>query len=622
MMKAQKWLAVTLAVLTVLSLAVGVTPSASAADVNPQTAQQVVSALGIMVGDEKGNMNLDAYLTRSQMAKVLVKLSGSSVSSSAVSPFPDVPYTNWAAPYVSRSVSLGYINGYPDGTFKPDKTATLEEMAKTLLAVLGYTSTDYGVGWPWAQINYAQKLGLLNGVTAQVGAPVTRRDVMLMVYNTLGAVAKSGKKYITVLGYSTTSSGDIDVSSIIGSTSVGPITAKDSGWLTSSGLNTATLSVYLNDKPSSLASILPYDIVYYSVSMNTVWAYDKKVTGILQNVLPSRIAPTSAVVSGTSYTLSGSTATTAASYLGGFSFGDAVTLLFDRNGSVADIVPASVSATVMGYVTAAGSKTYTAPDGGTYNGFNITLVTVDGSKLEYQFSSSQASLVGQVVAVGFANGTANIIGISSSGANGTVSYSAMTLGSQKLSPSVRILDVDAYGNYITVFPQRLDGVTLSSSNVLFSQTDALGAVTQLILKGVTGDTSSYGVLTEVKEVTNGMSLTGTYTYNVAGTTGSYRTTNILFNVQTGPAYVSLQGTTPVMIKNLTSLGTVTIASGDSVVSSSGVNYLLSDKVTYFEVVTGSGYMLITGAQASGKTLTAYYDKAQSEGGRIRVIIAQ
>ena len=138
---------------------------------------------------------------------------------------------------MSRAVSLGYISGTPDGTFKPDQNATPEDMAKTLLAVLGYSSTDYGVGWPWAHVNYAQKLGLFAGVTSQVGSPITRRDVMLMIYNTLLATNKSGKKYITVLGYTTTASGDIDLSSIIGTSSVGPITIKSTDWYVGTGLN-------------------------------------------------------------------------------------------------------------------------------------------------------------------------------------------------------------------------------------------------------------------------------------------------------------------------------------------------------------------------------------------------
>lgn len=47
--------------------------------------------------------------------------------------FPDVPVNYWAFPAVSQLVDKGVINGYPDGTFKPENRVTRAEFAKMIL---------------------------------------------------------------------------------------------------------------------------------------------------------------------------------------------------------------------------------------------------------------------------------------------------------------------------------------------------------------------------------------------------------------------------------------------------------------------------------------------------------
>lgn len=622
MFQAKRLLALLMSLITAASLFL-ITPAAGAISV--ETAQQVVSALGIMVGDGSGNMNLDSTLSRAQMAKILVRLSSGAITlGTATSPFPDVPYTSWEAPYVSQAVSQGLISGCPDGTFKPDDTATTEQFAQTLLSVLGYTSSDYGVGWPWAQMNFAQKLGLFNQVTAQVGTNINRRNVMLMLYNTLNATAKSGKKYAVNLGYSTTASGDLDIASIITANSVGPITVKSTGWFDGTGLNSSTATVYLNDTRASFSAIQTYDIVYYSVNMNTIWAYNKKITGVLQNALPNRLSPTSLVVSGATYTVGTTAAASALSYTGGFKVGDVVTLLLDRNGYVADVLPADSATTLTGYVTGSGNKQYTAEDGSLYYSYYISLITIDGTKLEYQVSYDPATLVGKAVTISFKSGVPQVVSSASASVSGTVSAAGMTLGSAKLSADVKILDVDNYGNYVSLAPTRLNGVTLTADNILYCQTDASGAITQLMLNAVTGDTAIYGLLTSAPTPSGSSSFNigGTYTYNINGTTGSLTVSGTLFSATTGPAAFTYQGTTLKALSSLTSLGTVTFSGSGAVVTTSGARHTLMGTTAYYQRLSDGTYSYISASKAEGLTLTAYYDKPESRGGSIRIIIAE
>lgn len=66
----------------------------------------------------------DDPLTREQAAKLILEAVGISPSGSTGS-FSDV--SDWAKPYVSEARSRGYINGYPDGTFKGSNTITRAE---------------------------------------------------------------------------------------------------------------------------------------------------------------------------------------------------------------------------------------------------------------------------------------------------------------------------------------------------------------------------------------------------------------------------------------------------------------------------------------------------------------
>mgnify|MGYP005966675627 CR=1 FL=1 len=91
-------------------------------------AAQVLAALDIMTGDESGNLNLSAPVTRAEFVKMLMAASPISVGDvTYVSPYPDVPASHWAAPYVEAAVTAGYVTGYLDGTFRPPVPKPEEE---------------------------------------------------------------------------------------------------------------------------------------------------------------------------------------------------------------------------------------------------------------------------------------------------------------------------------------------------------------------------------------------------------------------------------------------------------------------------------------------------------------
>src|SRR5690606_32028850 len=46
--------------------------------------------------------------------------------------FPDMPADHWAAAAIRKAVERGLLQGYPDGTFRPDQPVTRAELASVL----------------------------------------------------------------------------------------------------------------------------------------------------------------------------------------------------------------------------------------------------------------------------------------------------------------------------------------------------------------------------------------------------------------------------------------------------------------------------------------------------------
>lgn len=192
-MKKVKKLLVTLLVLTfVLStVSVGFAADTTTAD-SSQSAEVVrAQALGILKGDEKGNLNLDQPITRAEALALIVRISGLESSAGLMAgqtKFTDVNSDaglQWATGYINLGVGQSIVNGYPDGTFKGRNQVTFAEMAKLLLYAMNYGVTVEGAPWPAGVMGKADDLDVFDGVSASPNVPATRGAVVKMIDNSL-----------------------------------------------------------------------------------------------------------------------------------------------------------------------------------------------------------------------------------------------------------------------------------------------------------------------------------------------------------------------------------------------------------------------------------------------------
>ena len=184
-----------LSLLVALCLAVGVCSMSAVAAAFPDTegtryeqAINLVSSLGIMNGYEDGTFRPDGNLTRAEYCTVLVRTLGMTdvLDSTSYVFFEDVYEEDWFASSVSLIFSLGLANGYGDGNFGPNDSVRYQDAVKMTVNALGYGfMAEENGGYPTGYMSTAQSLGMLKGITSSATEPLSRGALAQLVYNSL-----------------------------------------------------------------------------------------------------------------------------------------------------------------------------------------------------------------------------------------------------------------------------------------------------------------------------------------------------------------------------------------------------------------------------------------------------
>ena len=189
----KKLLALVLALVMSMSLVTISNAAFKDADkIDYKEAVDVMNAVGVFIGDEKGNFNAKENLTREQAAKIIAYLELGEKAADALvgsATFTDVAATRWSAGFVSYCAQAGVVSGY-DGKFDPAGQLTALQFGKMLLVELGYDAKAAGmVGADWA-INTSKlmaKAKLMDGIDGSVNQVLTREKAAQMCLNALEA---------------------------------------------------------------------------------------------------------------------------------------------------------------------------------------------------------------------------------------------------------------------------------------------------------------------------------------------------------------------------------------------------------------------------------------------------
>ena len=155
-----------------------------------------------IVGYPDGTVRPDKEITRAEVATIFFRLLTDEARDaywSQTNPYPDVAPDAWYNNAISTLTKMGIINGYEDGTFRPNNPITRAELTK--MAVSFFSSADQYFGktpsfsdvpadaWYTRFIAAAEELGLINGYPDGTFRPannITRAETCTIVNRTLG----------------------------------------------------------------------------------------------------------------------------------------------------------------------------------------------------------------------------------------------------------------------------------------------------------------------------------------------------------------------------------------------------------------------------------------------------
>ena len=503
-----------LAFLLAVSIAVSVLVlPVSAASINNTALQTAITLGAVPTGQELG-----ANVTRGAFAKMLVSFSTYRESVDAQGTvgtlYRDVPGTSQWAPYIRIAVQQGWMNGYTDGSFRPDNTVTLEEACAAVLKLLSYKTTDLTGSFPQAQLNKAQQIGLRDQLTCTQGQAMTYEQCTLLLYNALRANTASGSAYGSSLGF-TVSNGQVDTSSVLLKSRKGPFVAEEG-----TQLPFTPVSVYRNDKASASAELNKYDVYYYSESLQTVWIYTRRAAGRITAVSPSASAPTALTVAGSNYSLGSAAVASKISSLNGGGVGEVVTLLLGMDNEVADVITGEEADSVFYGVVQTATRSL-VEDNGADVLQKISVMCTDGITRTVNIDKSLNYPTGWLVEISVTPEGEQVTAIESKSVSGTINDTATALGDYALADDVQILDTTSEGLAGTVRPSRIAGTKLNALTVRYYTLNEQGQIDRLILNDVTGDLWKYGVLDDVKNLAvNAGSILGTLTGSGSSGSGS------------------------------------------------------------------------------------------------------
>lgn len=168
------------------ALCLGLNTPATAVSIQNEleTAATYLSELGILEGDQTGNLQLDAGLTRAELAVILCRLRVNQEHVAAEEAlytryctFPDVP--DWAQVHVGYCAFNGLMLGYDTGYFGTWDSVTPAAACTVVLRHLGFP------GWSYETACQTALEHNLTTPAAVAGETITRGDLAVMLYRAL-----------------------------------------------------------------------------------------------------------------------------------------------------------------------------------------------------------------------------------------------------------------------------------------------------------------------------------------------------------------------------------------------------------------------------------------------------
>ena len=167
------------------------------------------SSYGIISGYPNGSFKPNNYITRGEMAAILDRVM--QYQDKAENTFRDLSGTEWYADPILKLNAAGVILGYEDNTVRPTKNITREEAVVMIYRAYGLDKYATGQSsgfsdrhrissWAADEVNCLASLGFINGYpdnTFRPQNPITRAEIITIIDNTIARTWDNSGLYCT-----------------------------------------------------------------------------------------------------------------------------------------------------------------------------------------------------------------------------------------------------------------------------------------------------------------------------------------------------------------------------------------------------------------------------------------
>lgn len=379
--------------------------------------------------------------------------------------------------------------------------------------------------------------------------------------------------------------------------------------------------IYKNGVQVTESDICKYDVATYDSMSKILNISDFRVTACYENAYPNAVCPEKITVMGHEFEV----LEAAYSSLGRFKIGDKATFLFTSDNKVAGVVGAnSVSSTAVGIMQSSSQS-------------SVSVKLLNGITVSGKSSISQDSLdklAGTLVSVSSnGQGKISVTKIQTSGNKyGRLDMKNLKLGNIDIGNDVMIFE--RVGNSVAsqISKDDIADDVISGDKVLYARRNANGKINLLVLEDITGDIYTYGFMkysASISENEDVVVNNGSVTVKNSGknkTVGSLSTKTAYAN----DVAVGIVGTTDGKLAGYIKLVKAENVSrsdfytddGETTVKVKGMTFGVSEIVECYNKSTDGWFDSLDDALKFSDKFTVYYDKLPSEGGKIRMIVAE
>lgn len=270
--------------------------------------------------------------------------------------------------------------------------------------------------------------------------------------------------------------------------------------------------VTIDGEAAELKEIERYDVVYYNLATNRLYAYSDRVTGIYEKATPSKDNLTSITLSGTVYdNLSAVAKAKLDDTVGSYKIDDRITLLFGNDGSVADVVDIDgKTLSDMGVLLSAYTEVSKDKDtlGKSENYAKIMLATGKEAtlKTDKDYSDTDSTQYsGKFMYINYkGDGTVSLETAEDNGFDGEFDKSAPSFGGYDFRPTYSILERVYSEKYGTAVVRKVNLSDISLSKLKKSQVlhveyaNKMKDISVLYVENVTYMGYTFGILSKAE----------------------------------------------------------------------------------------------------------------------------